>query len=458
MMSIRARLADAPDRSLRSFWCGTATVCFDDLLQGTCLGGRLVELSDKSVLIATRDQLAAALVLIELDGIARRIVICPPDLPTAYFPGVVITAGVDAIVSDHVLSDESCRGVSLRVVCDVSINRDKRRLRDQRPTEWVLLTSGTTGFPRLIAHTLTSLTAAIHSDRRHNGDAIWGTFYDIRRYGGLQILLRALLGPRSLVLAGPDDDSPESFLSKLAAHNVTHLSGTPSHWRKVLMHPAAHVIAPRYIRLSGEIADQSILNALCSVYPQATIVHAYASTEAGVGFEVGDGQEGFPVSLIGRPGPDIKIDHGTLRIRSAGNAIGCVGDRTRIADRDGFIDTGDTVERRGDRYYFRGRRGGIINIGGLKVFPEEVEAVINRHPAVCASVVRARNSSITGSLVAADIVLNRGLGDTEEPGDIRREILQMCRERLARHKVPTAICFVSAIDVTPTGKLARHHA
>ena len=54
------------------------------------------------------------------------------------------------------------------------------------------------------------------------------------------------------------------------------------------MSPEAGAIAPSYIRLSGEIADQGILNALRSFYPQATIAHAFASTEAGVGFEVHD--------------------------------------------------------------------------------------------------------------------------------------------------------------------------
>ena len=56
--------------------------------------------------------------------------------------------------------------------------------------------------------------------------------------------------------------------------------------------------------------------------------------------------------------------------------------RHALTDADGFVDSGDIVELRGDRYYFVGRRGGIINIGGLKVHPEEIEAVINRHPDV----------------------------------------------------------------------------
>ena len=199
------------------------------------------------------------------------------------------------------------------------------------------------------------------------------------------------------------------------------------------MSPDARAIAPRYIRLSGEIADQAILNALRSFYPQASVGHAFASTEAGVGFEVNDGLEGFPASMVGAPGDvHIKVADGSLRIRSARNAIGYVGEEhSSLTDDEGFVDTGDMVERRGDRYYFLGRRSGIINVGGLKVYPEEVEAAINRHPAVRMSRVRSRKSPITGSLVAADVVL-KGESDPGGPAarvqDVKREILQICHD------------------------------
>src|SRR5205814_6109087 len=98
-------------------------------------------------------------------------------------------------------------------------------------------------------------------------------------------------------------------------------------WRRALMSPEARAISPRYIRLSGEIADQGILNALGSFYPQARIGHAFASTEAGVGFEVNDGLEGFPASIVGATGDvHIKIDDGSLRIRSARNAVRYIGE------------------------------------------------------------------------------------------------------------------------------------
>ena len=130
-------------------------------------------------------------------------------------------------------------------------------------------------------------------------------------------------------------------------------------------------------------------------------------------------------------------------------------------DADGFIDTGDIVELRGDRYYFVGRRGGIINVGGLKVHPEEVEAVINRHPDVRMSLVRSRKNPITGAIVVADVVLRaepEGPGVADRTQELKREILRACRDELAEHKVPASIKFVSALEVAATGKLVRHYA
>ena len=186
-------------------------------------------------------------------------------------------------------------------------------------------------------------------------------------------------------------EPPGDYLVRLGQRGVTHISGTPSHWRRAVMSPSAHAISPRYVRLSGEIADQAILNTLRAFYPNAGVGHAFASTEAGVGFEVNDGLEGFPASMVGAPGDvEIKVEDGSLRLRSARTATRYVGgEGAALTAADGFVDTGDIVERRGDRYYFLGRRSGVINIGGLKVYPEEVEAVINRHPAVRMSIVRA---------------------------------------------------------------------
>ena len=212
------------------------------------------------------------------------------------------------------------------------------------------------------------------------------------------------------------------------------------------------------MRLSGEIADQAILDSLRSAFPRAAIGHAYATTEAGVGFDVNDGLAGFPAASVGpvRAGVEMKVLDGSLRIRSPGTSCGYLGTEQALADADGFVDTGDIVELRGERYHFVGRKGGIINVGGLKVHPEEIEAVINRHPQVRMSLVRRKQSPITGSIVVADVVLK-----SEQQGvraaqiELRDDILRFCRASLPRYKVPAAISFVPALPVAATGKLVR---
>jgi len=181
-----------------------------------------------------------------------------------------------------------------------------------------------------------------------------------------------------------------------------------------------------------------------------------------VAFDVDDGLAGFPASLLERPagGVDLKVEAGSLRIRSARTATRYLETPgPPLVGRDGFVDTGDMVERRGDRLYFVGRRGGIINVGGLKVHPEEVEAVINGHPHVRMSLVRTRKNALTGALVVADVVLKAAADPANGRGaELEGEILRLCRDRLPRHKVPVAIHFVPALPVAPTGKLVRPDA
>ncbi|MGB6542966.1 MAG: class I adenylate-forming enzyme family protein [Xanthobacteraceae bacterium] len=454
--SLRDYVASAP---ARFFWQHDASVRFTDLVHGTSLSGGLKDLAGRSVLLATASQLTAALALIELDGCARRITILPPDAEPGHLGALIETAEIDAVVVERDAEPRAALELPLRVACAPSIVPANTASPARLRTEWVLLTSGTTGVPKMVMHSLAGLTAAIRSQSPADGAAVWGTFYDIRRYGGLQIFLRAVLGGASLVLASAGEPVAD-HLARLAHRGVTHLSGTPSHWRRALMSPAIRTITPRYIRLSGEIADQAILDSLRAVFPQASVGHAYASTEAGVAFDVNDGLAGFPAAFVGgvRDGVDMKIVDGSLNIRSPRTASRYVGGQrpAALADDAGFVDTGDMVELRGDRYYFVGRKGGIINIGGLKVHPEEVEAVINRHPLVRMSLVRPRQSPITGAIVVAEIVLK----SEEESAPARQlelkdDILKLCREMLPRHKVPAAISFVPTLAVAATGKLAR---
>jgi acyl-coenzyme A synthetase/AMP-(fatty) acid ligase len=431
-----------------------ASVALEALTGGSAFGGRLDEFRGRSVLLVAREQLNAAVALIELDGVARRIVICTPDIAPDHLRTVAAAAEVDAIVYDEGTPDPQAFGVPLKVACNALVAPLQAHVNDVRQTEWVLLTSGTTGVPKLVGHTLASLAAPIKPVAE---PPIWGTFYDIRRYGGMQIFLRALVGGGSLILSSVGEPVAD-HLGRLAAHGATHVSGTPSHWWRVLMGSEARIMAPRYVRLSGEIAGQAVLDGLRAAYPHAGVGHAFASTEAGVGFEVNDGLEGFPADFvgIGKGDVDIAVDDGVLRLRSPRSATEYIGaGAPPLRDAEDFVDTGDLVELRGARYHFVGRKDGVINVGGLKVHPEEIEATINRHAGVSGSLVKSRKSPITGAIVVADVVLKAD-GAPEVRPALEREIIALCRRDLAPYKVPAMIRFVTTLPMTAAGKLLRH--
>jgi len=360
------------------------------------------------------------------------------------------TAETDAVVGDPGATDLDG---DIFVPCGRRITLDAPDRDPSETTEWILLTSGTTGTPKLVRHTLATLTGAMPTGTALGRGAVWSTFYDVRRYGGLQIFLRAMMGGGSIVLSRAAEPVAD-FLARAGKRGVTHISGTPSHWRHAMMSAAAGKFVPRYVRLSGEIADQAILDHLRTTYPGSEVTHAFASTEAGVAFDVCDGLAGFPASYIGRHGEvQIQIADGSLRIKSQRNALGYLGKSAgSLFDDDGFVDTGDIVEVREGRCHFVGRRGGVINIGGQKVYPEEIEAVINQHPEVQVSMVRARKNPITGAIVIAEVVAASQHAPLET---LKREIFEACRATLSRYKVPASIRFVPLIEVAASGKLGR---
>jgi acyl-coenzyme A synthetase/AMP-(fatty) acid ligase len=430
-----------------------------DLLSRGTIASPLARFRGKSLLVWCKRQRTVVETLLQLDGIAARLVLCPADFALEHLAPIIAEAEIDAIVTDSTALAEQARDArpivfvegEARYVLDPAEDRS-------RTTEWVLFTSGTSGRPKLVAHTLSSLSGPVGDFHGRAQGIVWSTFYDLRGYGGMQILLRALIGGASLVLSQAGEPVA-AFLERANSYGVTHISGTPSHWRRALMSAAAHRFAPRYVRLSGEIADQAILDRLAASFPQASVAHAFASTEAGLACEVKDGQAGFPAAVIDSKDAraELRVVEGSLRIRSPRTASRYLGERGALKDADGFVDTADMLELRDGRYHFVGRREGVIDVGGQKVHPEEVEAVINRLPNVRMTRVRAQRNPLTGALVVADIVLEDSAADRPLEA-IKSAIIAACRQALPAHKVPAMLRAVPSLEVGASGKLSRRHA
>jgi acyl-CoA synthetase (AMP-forming)/AMP-acid ligase II len=320
-------------------------------------------------------------------------------------------------------------------------------------TRWVVPTSGTTGEPKLVSHTLASLCRTVKSRSTAAEPLIWGLLYEPTRFAGLQVFLQALGGGGSLIV--PRDPHLVDTVDVLARMGCSALSATPSFWRKLAFGGLLERLSLRTVTLGGEAADQHILDLLASRFPKAAIRHIYASTEAGVGFSVSDRMAGFPATFVDRAAAGVELrvrqSDGMLLLRPAGVEQKFIGRAEQLLGPDGWMESGDLVEQRGNRFHFLGRANGCINVGGQKVHPLFVEQVILGVPGVQAARIFGHRNPILGQLVAAEVVVERGR-DTDM---LREEILRACRASLARFQVPAVVSFVEQFQLSPAGKLQR---
>jgi acyl-CoA synthetase (AMP-forming)/AMP-acid ligase II len=320
-----------------------------------------------------------------------------------------------------------------------------------------ILTSGTSGKPKAATHTWTTLARPIRMTQTEETQR-WLLSYAPHLYAGLQVILQCMA--QGGVLVVDDSRGDIAALVKLMCdHRVGYVSATPSYWRKLFMlaDPNELVRVPIVqVTLGGEVADQLILDKLSATFPQARIIHIYATTELGRCFSVTDRLAGFPARFLEQTSPDgvrMKIEEGELLVQSENRMRkydSAVSDGVSVTQ-DGWTRTGDLVDRSADRVYFVGRRSDLINVGGNKVAPLEVERVIREVNGVADVRVFPQNSSIAGQLVACEIV--PGAGANRD--DLRRRVISHCQASLAGHARPRWITMVDQIELSSANKVRR---
>jgi long-chain acyl-CoA synthetase len=160
------------------------------------------------------------------------------------------------------------------------------------------------------------------------------------------------------------------------------------------------------------------------------------------------GSVGLPL-----PGLQIEIVDEELRLKGDTVMLGYWRNPEATANvlRDGWLYTRDLGYQDSDGYiYILGRRDDLINIGGAKVYPQEVENVLYRHPSIAACAVKGEVSELYHQVVVAYVVLHPERDVTVQ------ELQKFCRHSLADYKIPNAINFVTEIPKNPAGKILRH--
>jgi long-chain acyl-CoA synthetase len=299
----------------------------------------------------------------------------------------------------------------------------------------VLFSSGSTGKSKAMVHDLYLLLRKFQRPRRR-----WRTllFLGLDHIGGANTLFYTLSNGGMAVV--PASRSPSGICQAIQQHRVELLPTSPTFLNFLLLsgaHKAYNLSSLRLITYGTEPMPQSTLDWVAQVFPAVRLQQTYGLSELGILRSQSRDSTSLWVR-IGGEGYQTKVVDNRLWIKAESTMLGYLN-ATSPFDDQGYFDTGDVVEADGEWLRILGRASEVINVGGSKVFPAEVESVLLTLDNVEDAVVYAELNPLTGHTVAATIKLQH----EESAPQFKIRMRRFCKDRLAPYQIPTRVRFTN---------------
>lgn len=348
---------------------------------------------------------------------------------------------------DATVIDGRLKLIGVQAVVDFREGEEIRMIADAVPLEHALIdacgahrtagivmfTSGSTGKSKAVLYRADHLIGKFRNaggKKRHRTLL----FLKFDHIGGINTLF-ATLSQGGTIVVGSSRQA-DKICELIQEARVTLLPTTPSFLTMLVLskfYERYDLSSLEVITYGTEVMPQSTLVAVARLFPQAKLKQTYGLTELGIMSTHSKSNESKWVKL-GGDGVAWKVVDGVLWIKTATPMLGYLNAESPF-DADGWYNTQDQVEVAGEFLKFLGRRSEIINVGGEKVYPQEVEDVLLEMPNVADVLVRGASNPVTGQTVCADVVLR----EAEDVKEFRRRLRSFCLERLARYKIPTQV-------------------
>lgn len=320
-------------------------------------------------------------------------------------------------------------------------------LKAQHHPGLVLFSSGSTGESKAAVHDMTGLLDKFKL-RRSGLRTITFLLYD--HIGGVNTMLHTLSNAGCLVTV--TERHPDAVLEAVEKCRAELLPTSPTFLNLVLMSEAYKrydLSSLKTISYGTEPMSEQTLRRLHELFPAVNLQQTYGLSELGILRSKSKDANSLWVK-IGGEGFETRVVDGIMQIKARSAMLGYLNAPSPFTA-DGWFNTGDAVEVDGDYVRFLGRKSEIINVGGEKVYPAEVENVIQELPAVAEVVVYGEKNAITGNIVCADVTPGVEL----DQKDLISLIKQHCRERLQKYKVPVKVRIVTGSQHTERFKKSR---
>jgi acyl-CoA synthetase (AMP-forming)/AMP-acid ligase II len=270
---------------------------------------------------------------------------------------------------------------------------------------------------------------------------IWGFAYNPTHFAGLQVFFQALFNKNTLVyIFDSDYKLVNNMFNK---YDISHLSCTPTFMKMLI--PYIHNPKEKVLSLTfgGEKFDEKLKGSIIQKFPKAKIKNVYASTEAGSLLRT----DGDSFTIPERYKFLIKIENDELLIN-----VNLLGKSDTFIFEGDWYRTGDLVKFIDDKKFkFVNRKSEMINVGGYKVNPSEIEDLIRNIEGVIDVIVLGRANSLTGNIIVANIIKSVNQDDKV----LKERIKSILVLQLQDFKIPRIINFVETFDITRTGKIKK---
>ncbi len=300
----------------------------------------------------------------------------------------------------------------------------------------ILFSSGSTGKPKAILHDFDRIFKKYIHAQKSLATLLFFLFDHI---AGLDTLFYTIFAGGTLVI--PEKREPGHILKLIEELKVEVLPTSPSFINFMLLTEDCaryNLGSLKFITFGAERMPESTLRKMKEVFQNIKIIQKYGATEFGSPISQSKGEDPFWIKLD-KSNCDYKIVDSRLFVKTQMSMVGYLNREKDPVSEGGWIDTGDQVEVDGEWLRILGRKSELINVGGRKLYPAEVESILLEIYNIADVTVFAQANPIMGNVVGAKVSLERD----EALSSVKKRIRNFCKDRLESFKVP------AHIEITP---------
>ena len=311
----------------------------------------------------------------------------------------------------------------------------------------ILFSSGSTGKPKAMIHNLDTLIDSFKDKKEKSMNMLVFLMFD--HIGGLNTVFNALCMGASLII--PKIKDAKTICELIEKYKIMVLPSSPTFLNLILIsqeYKNYDLSSLRMITYGTETMPQSLLLKLKEVFPKVKFLQTFGTSETGISTTSSKSSNSLFMKLEDING-EYKIVENELWLRSKTQVLGYLNASMDSFTSDGWFKTGDLVEVDGEYIKIIGRAKEVINVGGQKVLPAEVESIILEMEEISDCMVYGEKNAITGQTVVCDVVLNKNIEN------IKKRVRVFCKDRLEAYKIPTKVNVVDKTNFSDRFKKIR---